>query len=147
VAEIIQIRRDTSANWTSVNPVLALGEQGFETDSLRYKTGDGVTVWTGIAYSKLNETYLVIPALDIDVSNANVQGKSISADSTFTFSGWTTDASSVDFYLTVTGTPVVSFTGVTFKVAPVLSAGINVLVFTSVDGGTTINGFIARDFS
>jgi hypothetical protein len=46
-----QLRRDTAANWNSANPVLALGEPGVETDTLKVKIGDGVTVWTGLGYS------------------------------------------------------------------------------------------------
>lgn len=47
----IQHRRDTAANWTSVNPVLAAGEFGVETDTLKFKHGDGVTAWTALGYS------------------------------------------------------------------------------------------------
>ncbi|MBY0325923.1 MAG: hypothetical protein K2Q30_03315 [Gemmataceae bacterium] len=46
----IQIRRDTAANWTSVNPILAEGEFGLETDTNQLKIGDGVLAWTALAY-------------------------------------------------------------------------------------------------
>ena len=46
----IQPRRDVSTNWTSVNPVLAVGELGFETDTGRSKRGDGSTEWTDLGY-------------------------------------------------------------------------------------------------
>jgi len=46
----IQFRRDTAANWTSVNPVLAEGEPGYETDTGRWKIGDGVTAWNSLNY-------------------------------------------------------------------------------------------------
>lgn len=46
----IQVRRDTAANWTAINPVLAQGEKGLETNTNQTKTGDGVTAWTGLAY-------------------------------------------------------------------------------------------------
>ena len=36
-----QLRRDTAANWASANSVLALGEPGVETDTLKVKVGDG----------------------------------------------------------------------------------------------------------
>ena len=35
-----QLRRDTAANWASANSVLALGEPGVETDTLKVKVGD-----------------------------------------------------------------------------------------------------------
>ena len=39
MADLIQIRRDTAANWTSVNPTLAQGELGIETDTSKVKAG------------------------------------------------------------------------------------------------------------
>lgn len=50
MADIIQLRRDTAANWTSVDPTLADGEMGIETDTLKQKIGDGSTAWTGLSY-------------------------------------------------------------------------------------------------
>ena len=46
----MQQRRDTAANWTSANPVLAAGEIGVETDTLRFKVGDGTSAWSSLAY-------------------------------------------------------------------------------------------------
>jgi len=46
----IQVRRDTAANWTSVNPLLGDGEIGFETDTGKYKIGDNSNQWTSLAY-------------------------------------------------------------------------------------------------
>jgi hypothetical protein len=46
----IQFRRGLAADWTSINPVLAEGEIGIETDTGKLKTGDGVTGWTGLPY-------------------------------------------------------------------------------------------------
>lgn len=50
MADQIQLRRDTAANWTSVNPVLAVAEVGLETDTAQIKIGDGTTSWTSLAY-------------------------------------------------------------------------------------------------
>ena len=47
---IIQMRRDTASNWTTVNPVLASGELGVETDTNKFKIGDGVTAWNTLDY-------------------------------------------------------------------------------------------------
>jgi len=41
VADQIQIRRDTASNWSSNNPTLAAGEQGWESDTNKMKVGDG----------------------------------------------------------------------------------------------------------
>ena len=53
MSDQIQFRRDTAANWTSNNPVLALGEVGLETDTNAYKIGDGATAWTSLNYNQL----------------------------------------------------------------------------------------------
>ena len=50
MADMIQIRRDTASNWTSVNPILAQGELGAETDTSKLKIGDGATAWTSLGY-------------------------------------------------------------------------------------------------
>ena len=50
MASIIQIRRDTASNWTTANPILALGEMGAETDTSKIKIGDGVTAWASVPY-------------------------------------------------------------------------------------------------
>jgi len=56
VATQIQLRRDTAANWTSTDPTLAQGELGYETDTGRFKLGDGSTAWTSLAYWKESGT-------------------------------------------------------------------------------------------
>src|SRR5215472_15300267 len=46
----IQLRRDTAAHWTSANPILAEGETGWETDTRKFKLGDGSTAWNTLIY-------------------------------------------------------------------------------------------------
>ena len=50
----IVLRRDTSINWTTNNPVLLLGEPGYETDLGGFKIGDGSTSWSDLVYIKNN---------------------------------------------------------------------------------------------
>lgn len=47
----IQFRRDTAANWTSTNPTLSIGEIGLETDTAKWKFGNGSTAWNSLAYA------------------------------------------------------------------------------------------------
>ena len=49
-ASIIQVRRDTAANWVSSNPILAQGEMGLETDTLKLKFGNGTGTWNALPY-------------------------------------------------------------------------------------------------
>ena len=46
----IRLRRDTAAGWILANPVLLLGEAGIETDTRKWKVGDGSTAWNALAY-------------------------------------------------------------------------------------------------
>jgi hypothetical protein len=50
MANRIQHRRDTAANWAAANPVLAAGEIGYETGTMQAKTGDGSTAWMSLPY-------------------------------------------------------------------------------------------------
>ena len=50
MANIIQIRRDVASTWTSVNPTLAIGEIGLETDTSKIKVGTGSGTWTSLSY-------------------------------------------------------------------------------------------------
>jgi hypothetical protein len=49
----IQLRRGTASAWTAANPTLAIGEFAIETDTDKYKIGDGSTAWTSLSYSSL----------------------------------------------------------------------------------------------
>ena len=55
----IQIRRDTTANWESVNPVLADGEIGYDTTVNKFKVGNGTDAWRDMEYSGASGSELV----------------------------------------------------------------------------------------
>jgi hypothetical protein len=46
-----QARRNTAAAWTSTNEVLLDGEPGYESDTGKFKIGDGSTAWAGLGYA------------------------------------------------------------------------------------------------
>jgi len=50
MADMIQIRRDTAANWTAANPILAQGELGAETNTSKIKIGNGSSTWSALSY-------------------------------------------------------------------------------------------------
>lgn len=50
MSQLIQVRRGTAAAWTTANPVLSAGEPGFETDTGKFKFGDGATAWASLPY-------------------------------------------------------------------------------------------------
>ena len=67
MADLIQIRRDTAANWTSTNPTLAQGELGVETDTNKVKIGDGTTAWTSLGYVIDTGNYLETSDIGVTV--------------------------------------------------------------------------------
>ncbi len=46
----IKLRRGTAAQWTAQNPVLAEGEFGAETDTRKFKIGNGIGAWNSLQY-------------------------------------------------------------------------------------------------
>jgi hypothetical protein len=67
----IQLKRATASQWTSANTVLFAGEIGYETDTNKFKIGDGTAGWTSLSYfngnlsgSNLNDL------LDVTITSA-----------------------------------------------------------------------------
>jgi len=73
MSTLIQFRRDTAANWTSVNPILAQGELGLETDTSNYKIGNGTDNWNTLIYYQFSPE---IPALLFDTQTSNMTAPS-----------------------------------------------------------------------
>ena len=77
MATTIQIRRDSSTNWQTVNPILANGEFGKETDTGKIKNGDGVTAWNDLGYSGGGSAGIPIvsnisEAADLDLDDGSI---------------------------------------------------------------------------
>ena len=77
----IQLRRDTAADWTSNNPTMAAGEFGWESDTNRFKIGDGSNAWNSLAYADTLKTLG-----DISVIGSTISAPS-NGDLTLTTSG------------------------------------------------------------
>jgi hypothetical protein len=58
MADTIQHKRGTAANWTVANTILASGQIGIETDTRKFKFGDGVTAWNSLAYEHREKTFV-----------------------------------------------------------------------------------------
>ena len=50
MATRMQQRRGTALQWSTANPVLAAGEIGFETDTSKFKIGNGSSTWSALTY-------------------------------------------------------------------------------------------------
>lgn len=51
---LIQTRRGTASQWAEINPTLQAGEMGFETNTSRFKVGDGDTAWNLLEYVRFD---------------------------------------------------------------------------------------------
>ena len=56
--EHIQLLRGTAEALASVNPVLLAGELGLETDTGKFKFGDGTSAWNNLSYAGGGSTAL-----------------------------------------------------------------------------------------
>lgn len=51
----IQLRRGTASQWSTENPILLEGEFAIETDTKKFKIGDGITTWNNLSYATQGE--------------------------------------------------------------------------------------------
>ena len=84
MATRMQQRRGTAAQWTSANPILAAGEIGFESDSSKFKIGDGVNHWDDLIYyaSAADLASLIDGAPDL-LNTLNELAQAIGDDASF----------------------------------------------------------------
>ncbi len=103
----IKLRRGTAAQWTAQNPVLAEGEIGLETDTRKFKAGDGTTAWTGLLYygGSDNGATLFRELTDVPQSYTGQGGKLVRVKA---------DASGLEFFtLTISSGDVTTALGFT----------------------------------
>ena len=53
---IIAVRRGSSAAWVNANPLLVLGEIGYDTTELKFKVGNGEDLWNDLPYVTAGDT-------------------------------------------------------------------------------------------
>lgn len=72
----ILLRNDVATAWTAANPVLMKGEIGIETDTNKFKIGDGITAWSALSY--------VGTQVEVTGEGEVITGASVSANGTLT---------------------------------------------------------------
>ena len=82
-------RRDTASNWTSNNTVLLAGEWGIESDTKKFKIGDGSTAWQSLDYVPIPDTNRLLTGNLTVGTNLNVSGNAV-VTGDLTVSGTTT---------------------------------------------------------
>ena len=66
----IKLRRSTAAQWTAANPTLFAGEAGFETDTGKFKIGDGTSVWSALYYFTTSSSSTLNDLGDVTITSA-----------------------------------------------------------------------------
>jgi hypothetical protein len=91
MATKILMRRDTAANWSVNNPVLSLGEIGYDLTSNQIKLGDGTTTWNNLGYLNsdavdivYNNTTSQLTATNAQTAIDEVEGRLDTAESDIT---------------------------------------------------------------
>jgi hypothetical protein len=120
MATRMQQRRGTAAQWTSANPVLNAGEIGWESDTNKFKIGDGTNHWANIDYfadinSTVNPSFgssIVFEGATANDFETTLQVTDPTADRTITIPDATTTLVGTDTTQTLTNktltTPVIS---------------------------------------
>lgn len=72
----ILLRNDVATAWTTANPVLMKGEIGIETDTNKFKIGDGLKAWSALSY--------VGTQVEVTGEGEVITGASVSANGTLT---------------------------------------------------------------
>lgn len=88
-------RRGTAAQWSSADPTLAEGEIGFETDTNKFKIGDGVNIWSNLSY------FIDESSIDALPDQTSAAGKFLTTDGTT--ASWADAASPVPHPFTMLG--------------------------------------------
>lgn len=92
MATRMQQRRGTAAQWTSANPILNAGEMGWESDTNKFKIGDGTNHWADLDYfidanSTVNPSFgtsIVFEGATADSYETTLQVTDPTADRTIT---------------------------------------------------------------
>jgi hypothetical protein len=92
MATRMQQRRGTASQWTSANPVLNAGEMGWESDTNKFKIGDGTNHWADLDYfidinSTVNPSFgtsIVFEGATADSYETTLQVTDPTADRTIT---------------------------------------------------------------
>jgi len=53
---VIALKLMTSVQFTSENPILLKGQEGYELDTRKRKVGDGITAWNDLQYDVASST-------------------------------------------------------------------------------------------
>lgn len=142
-----QQRRDTAANWTAADPTLLAGELGYETDTGKWKIGDGSTAWTSLAYEPWSEIS-AHPLATADIANNAITSAKLATNIDIAGTLDVTAAATFDNNVTVQGDLTVNGTTTTIDTQTLVVEDKNIEIgkvtaptdATADGGGITLKG-------
>jgi hypothetical protein len=139
MAQQIQFRRGTAAEWAAANPILAQGELGINLDGNRFKIGTGLTSWNYLDYTAVFDVITQpITAPIVYPTFANNSG--------VTNVGIATSGSTSFVYIPSTGNLGIGTTNATSKLT--VAGNISVSGFATFGSNLLVTGIItATDFN
>jgi hypothetical protein len=69
-----QLRRDTTTNWATYNPVLQAGEIGIDTTLNKFKIGNGSSIWSALQFGSILASELTASISSHNSTTTNVHG-------------------------------------------------------------------------
>lgn len=101
----MQMRRGTTTEWSTANPVLAAGELGLDTTLNKFKVGDGTTAWNSLLYASERASLIAYSAADLTLTNGTgAQSLFQAANDTLTVAASTSYLIDSVFHVYTTGT-------------------------------------------
>ena len=142
-----QQRRDTAANWTAADPTLLAGELGYETDTGKWKVGDGSTAWSSLSYEQWSEVS-AHPLATADIADDAITSAKLDTNIDIAGTLDVTAAATFDSNVTVEGNLTVNGTTTTIDSTTLTVEDKNIelgVVTTPTDvtangGGITLKG-------
>lgn len=110
IKNLIQLRKGSASEWSSINPILASGEPGYDLTNNIIKVGDGATSWnnlSGIGSSSSSSS-------SVDLDTTLIAGTGI---------GFSYDSSNNSLYINITGQLGLSTEEVDDRVNALLNTG------------------------
>lgn len=74
---LIQLRRGTAAQWATANTALSNGEPGYETDTGKFKLGDGSTLWNTLDYVGADKALATHTHTAAQITDSTTIGRSV----------------------------------------------------------------------
>lgn len=150
----ILFKRGLSATWTASNPTLSAGEPGFETDTGRFKIGDGITPWAALQYIfdgvntiSVGTVTTAAPGTEVTIENSGTSSNAVfdftipqGTDGNTLLSGLvdpTDEGNDGDFYVNL---DTKTFFGP--KASGVWPAGFSLIGPDGADGNTILSGTV-----